>query len=77
MFSHTLKLFSAIFLMCNNFKLKIIMMQFGLGFPGLGSNARALGMGNAFNALVMMHQLHILILQDLHLLKKIEAIRQD
>ncbi|HRN28006.1 MAG TPA: hypothetical protein PLH53_09080 [Ignavibacteriaceae bacterium] len=52
MFKHMLKIFSAIILLfittanAQNYNDAI-----RLGFPGLGSNARALGMGNAFNAL--------------------------
>ncbi len=52
MYKHILKIFSAIFLISavtingQNYNDAI-----RLGFPGLGSNARALGMGNAFNAL--------------------------
>ena len=52
MFKHTLILFGAIIL----FSITTSNAQnyndaLRLGFPGLGSNARALGMGNAFNAL--------------------------
>ncbi len=52
MLKHVLKIFSAILLIfitttnAQNYNDAI-----RLGFPGLGSNARALGMGNAFNAL--------------------------
>ncbi len=52
MFKHMLKILSAIILLfvtatnAQNYNDAI-----RLGFPGLGSNARALGMGNAFNAL--------------------------
>jgi hypothetical protein len=52
MYKHTLKIFCAFILIsvtslqAQNYNDAIL-----LGFPGLGSNARALGMGNAFNAL--------------------------
>ena len=52
MFKHILKIFSAI---CLLFTITVNGQNYNdairLGFPGLGSNARALGMGNAFSAL--------------------------
>ena len=52
MFSHTLKLFSAILLIAlTTLQAQNYNDAIRLSFPGLGSNARALGMGNAFNAL--------------------------
>ena len=52
MFSHTLKLFSAILLITvTTLQAQNYNDAIRLSFPGLGSNARALGMGNAFNAL--------------------------
>lgn len=52
MFTHTLKIFSAIILItASTLQAQNYNDAIRLGFPGLGSNARALGMGNAFNAL--------------------------
>lgn len=52
MFKHILILFSAfILLSINTTHAQNYNDALRLGFPGLGSNARALGMGNAFNAL--------------------------
>jgi hypothetical protein len=52
MFKHTLKLFCAIILISiTSLQAQNYIDAIRLGFPGLGSNARALGMGNAFNAL--------------------------
>jgi len=52
MFTHTLKIFSAIILItASALQAQNYNDAIRLGFPGLGSNARALGMGNAFNAL--------------------------
>lgn len=52
MFKHVLKLCLILFLffITNNYA-QNYNDALRLGFPGLGSNARALGMGNAFNAL--------------------------
>ena len=52
MFKHTFKIFSAIILISlTSLQAQNYNDAIRLGFPGLGSNARALGMGNAFNAL--------------------------
>jgi len=52
MFKHILVLFSAvIFISITTTNAQNYNDALRLGFPGLGSNARALGMGNAFNAL--------------------------
>ncbi|MDP2362666.1 MAG: outer membrane protein transport protein [Ignavibacteria bacterium] len=52
MFKHTLKIFSAVILISvTTTHAQNYNDALRLGFPGLGSNARALGMGNAFNAL--------------------------
>jgi hypothetical protein len=52
MFKHILILFSAVILISiNTTNAQNYNDALRLGFPGLGSNARALGMGNAFNAL--------------------------
>lgn len=52
MFKHILILFSAfILLSISSTQAQNYNDALRLGFPGLGSNARALGMGNAFNAL--------------------------
>ncbi len=52
MFKHILVLFSAALLISiNTTNAQNYNDALRLGFPGLGSNARALGMGNAFNAL--------------------------
>ncbi|MBW7842776.1 MAG: outer membrane protein transport protein [Ignavibacterium sp.] len=48
---HILKLFGAIILFSSLIYAQNYNDAIRLGFPGLGSNARALGMGNAFNAL--------------------------
>ncbi|MDT3697267.1 MAG: outer membrane protein transport protein [Ignavibacterium sp.] len=48
---HILKLFCAIILGSSLINAQNYNDAVRLGFPGLGSNARALGMGNAFNAL--------------------------
>lgn len=48
---HILKLFSAVILFSSFINAQNYNDAVRLGFPGLGSNARALGMGNAFNAL--------------------------
>ncbi len=45
------KIFGAIFLISLTTQAQNYNDAIRLGFPGLGSNARALGMGNAFNAL--------------------------
>ncbi len=52
MFKHFLVIFSAvIFISITTTNAQNYNDAIRLGFPGLGSNARALGMGNAFNAL--------------------------
>lgn len=52
MFKHTFKIFCAIILISiTSLHAQNYNDAIRLGFPGLGSNARALGMGNAFNAL--------------------------
>jgi len=52
MLKHILKIFSAILLLfITSTNAQNYNDAIRLGFPGLGSNARALGMGNAFNAL--------------------------
>jgi len=48
---HILKIFSAIILFSSFISAQNYNDAIRLGLPGLGSNARALGMGNAFNAL--------------------------
>lgn len=49
--SHILKIFCATILLSTYISAQNYNDAIRLGFPGLGSNARALGMGNAFNAL--------------------------
>ena len=49
--SHILKIFCALILFSTYISAQNYNDAIRLGFPGLGSNARALGMGNAFNAL--------------------------
>ena len=52
MYKHTLKIFCAFILISvTSLQAQNYNDAIRLGFPGLGSNARALGMGNAFNAL--------------------------
>jgi len=52
MFKHIIKIFCALFLISTaSLQAQNYNDAIRLGFPGLGSNARALGMGNAFNAL--------------------------
>jgi Outer membrane protein transport protein (OMPP1/FadL/TodX) len=52
MLKHKLKIFSAIILItASTLQAQNYNDAIRLGFPGLGSNGRALGMGNAFNAL--------------------------
>lgn len=49
--SHILKIFCALILFSTYISAQNYNDAIRLGFPGLGSNSRALGMGNAFNAL--------------------------
>lgn len=49
--SHILKIFCALIIFSTYISAQNYNDAIRLGFPGLGSNARALGMGNAFNAL--------------------------
>ena len=49
--SHIWKMFCALILFSTYISAQNYNDAIRLGFPGLGSNARALGMGNAFNAL--------------------------
>jgi hypothetical protein len=51
MYKHIFKIFGAILLISLTTQAQNFNDAIRLGFPGLGSNARALGMGNAFNAL--------------------------
>ena len=51
MYKHIFKIFGAILLLSITIQAQNYNDALRVGFPGLGSNARALGMGNAFNAL--------------------------